>query len=268
MRKMHLIAAVVPTICCATVLAQGQRAQHNTAPPPRLRMMGMVSEADGDRKYGFASLESTVLGTQGLPLRARLPLATPEGVPERIEVQGQAVKLEVLQWYPEMHKNYVLLGPKLNTANISNPVFPPDKKGSGWLEQFDAPNPSSKLDGAMTFHLQEGWALVWSNPSLAVVRTDWVVGATEGSTLLVEIVNDTTHRLYFHDFAIVNNTAQVTIECLLSGGGNNPGRPTAVMQSIDVVRAGDTCNFQSWVDYSGNIPDFVEEALRMQAATQ
>ena len=151
--------------------------------------MGLVSEPvtpTDPRTYAFASLDKVALGTEARPVRALLPLVTPDGVAELLEVRGEAVKIEILQRRPTTRMYNVLLGPRLCTGSSTVPVFCPDEMGSGWVERYDGKH--AEYRGEMTFHLQEGWAFVWSNPSVAVAKTDWVIGATEGSTIAIEIV--------------------------------------------------------------------------------
>lgn len=256
MEKFHFHAAAViaaSTMCCSTALAQG-----SMGPQPRLRVMGLLSESSTTPgTYAFASLEKIALGLEGNPVRAKLPLLTADGHPEPLEVREQAVKIEVLQRSPKHNKYNVLLGPELRIGTSSPVLYPEGKAGSGWVERYEGTIKPFK--GATVFHLEQGWALVWSNPEEPPAKSDWIIGATDGSEMVLEIVDATKQRIYFL------KGSKITVFCLL----DSTKAPACSTQGkyMEVTTDGDSCNFSGWLDIAGSpVEGFVNEAEKMAMA--
>jgi len=263
MRNCRLLITAATALSALPSLAQGPPENRKGGPAPRLRIMGVVSEPatpTDPRNYAFASLDKVALGSDSLPARNRLPLATAEGVPEPLEVREEAVSLEILQRHPATHRFHVLFGPKLCTSSPTSSVFCPDKKGSGWVERYEGSHADYK--GVMTFHLQEGWVFVWSNPSQAVAKSEWIIGATEGSVMALEIVDPDTQRVYFDE------GTRATVACEIPGNTSGKRSTTTARQVIEVTRSGNECVFGAWTPLPDPVPKghFLYEARNMAKA--
>ncbi|UCC30543.1 MAG: hypothetical protein JSU86_20380 [Phycisphaerales bacterium] len=253
MKKFHFLAAAViaaSTMCCSATLAQS-----STGPQPRLRVMGLLSESSTTPgTYAFASLDKVALGLEGNPVRTKLPLLTPDGHPEPLEVREEAVKIEVLQRSPNRNKYNVLLGPKLCTGTSGPVLCPEGKAGSGWVGRYEGS--LKRFKGATVFHLEQGWAFVWSNPEGTAAESDWIIGATDGSEMVLEIVDNTKQRVYFL------KGSKITVGCLL----DSTKAPSCSTQGkyMEVTTDGESCNFSSWLDIAGSsVEGFVDEAEKM-----
>ena len=250
---------VASAACCLPALAQDPE-----GPGSRLRIMGLVSEAAAKGTYSFASFDNLAVGAESAPVHARLPLVTSAGHPVPFEVREEAVKIEVLQRSPEHTKYNVVLGPKLCTEASDSRYLCPNHGGigAGWVERYE--DQSKKVSGRIIFHLQQGWAFLWSNPERSAAKTDWVVGGTEGRTMIVEIVDATKQRVYFLE------GADITVECLLdSSKAAKPGGTGKFVEvTTEVTASGEGCVFSQWNDIAANggVAAFVTQVTKIATA--
>ena len=253
MNKSHFLAAAV--IAASIIWCSSALAQSSAGPQPRLRVMGLLSESSTTPgTYAFASLDKIALGLEGNPVRTKLPLLTPDGQPEPLEVREEAVKIEVLQRSPKHSKYNVLLGPRLCTGTSGPVLCPEGKMGSGWVGRYEGS--LKPFQGATVFHVEQGWAFVWSNPDGAPAQSDWIIGGTDGSEMVLEIVDETKQRIYFL------KGSKITVACLL----DSTKAPSCSTQGkyMEVTSDGESCNFSGWLDITGSpVEGFVDEAEEM-----
>ena len=253
MKKLHLIVvffAAGSAACGASAVAEAP-----SGPEARLRIMGLVTEIEPKGTYAYVGLERVMHGVESTPVHAKLPLVTATGQPEPIEVRELAVRIEVLQRVPEYTKYDVLLGPELCGGSSTKYLCAnTDDSGSGWVGRCE----SMKLfEGATVFHLERGWALLWSNPTGTGGETEWVIGGTQGSTMIIRIVDAATQHVYFVD------GDEITVQCKL-----NPSLSEVCKQPnkyLKVTKVGETCIFDGWhsIGVGSDEAKFVEEVLKM-----
>ncbi len=194
MKRFHLfVIALMPISLfgCRATFSFGQLA---------LTTAGVVGESSKTPgKYVLGDLTKTRVPQGSLrivpPLHLQHPLRTEE-----------VVKATVFQVVGGNTYHYnVLLGPKL-CPDTGPRLCGNTAKGSVKEPPVGAPH-----QGAPAFHLDQGWAFLWTNPSVAVAKTKWVIGATCGSTMVVQIVDATEERVFFLE------GKDVKVTCLMPG---------------------------------------------------
>ncbi len=232
MKKLHLMTAaltVASTMCGSSVVAQD-----SAGPKARLGIKGLITEAASKGTYVFVGLDNLSLGSEGNPIRAKLPLVTSSGEPEPIEVREAAVKIEVLQRSPRRSKFNILLGPKLCPDTAPKYLCDTNQAiGSGWISRDEGAG--AKLKGTTLFHLEQGWAVLWSNPSGVYAESDWVIGGTEGSSMIIEIVDSETQRVYFRE------GKKLKLWCKLNQAALPTGDKDTVGKYLELTSDGKTC---------------------------
>jgi hypothetical protein len=200
--------------------------------------MGLVTETSTKGTYVFASLEKLSLGSEGYPIRTKLPLMTDSGEPEPIEVRQAAVKIEVLQRSPERSKFNILLAPRLCSDDATQHLCDTTPAiGSGWIKRGGSPDGTVK--DTTLFRLEQGWAMLWSNPSGTYVETDWVIGGTTGSSIIAEVVDADTQRIYFLE------GAELKLWCKLNNSLLSTADKTKLNHYLEVTTSGGVCSYGS-----------------------
>lgn len=144
---------------------------------PKLEIQGIVAKPSQSGGYGFSDFAKSKIGSetfrQKLVLNPGNDLVTNVAIKARVEEKVATIE----------YKYTVLLGALAHAADTAK----------GRIKQFvGLPYP-----GAPVFELVAGWAFLWSNPSKAVAETSWIVGATDGTTMVLEIAEDNAkQRVY------------------------------------------------------------------------
>lgn len=243
MKRSHLLctgATTVSLLCCSAVVAQGS-SQHV------VEIDGMVSKSRTSGEYSFSDFKrSRTVGTGGKSFRQSLR----PPFPPVIETE-QVVKLHVTGGPNHESYNYnALLGA------LGHPVH----AAAGSVKPYTGPVVRHK--NAPVLHLEQGWAFLWTNPSEAVAATKWVVGATEGSTMVVEIVDDTKERVYFLE------GKQATVTCNKAGTSTTPipFGSTDHGKYIDVTYDQNDCEFSAKKDIIGARKAFIDDVKKIATA--
>jgi len=184
--------------------------------PPSVHVVGIVSKSSAGDRYAFADLGRSTFDMKRLVYRA--------GPHKKFETD-QVLKIEIVQQSPRaLHAYSVLLGPELNST----------KKASGIL-----------LNSEPTFYLQKGTAFLAGEYVLA--KTPWVSAGAEGTSIVLEIVDEAKQRVYL----LKENDESAYVDLTCKGANKSTARIT-YGEKGRYVEIGKNCTVSAEMDIDGD----------------
>ena len=228
--RLYVAVGLVSTICCTAV-----------ASDPVVKVHGAVGKRTRAGGYGFHDFTSSKIGNE--PFRKKLNLTY-----EKLTTR-EVLKLRVEEEVNNISYNYnVLLGGLAHPARVAEGRVKKVDSGQG-LPHEQSP----------AFQVDAGWALLWTNPETAVAITKWIIGATEGTTMVVEVVEDgSKERVYL----LEGNNVRVT--CLTDTNEYKDLRE--IDKFVVVTNEGGACKISDPKPIQGARKTFIDELKEIATA--